>query len=393
MIFFLISYISCANYAILYCGSSTIWNYRHQADIYTIYNQLLNRGFTASNIVLYAYDDISNDYTNPFKGQVFHSTDHKLNVYPGSDACNVRRSSITADACYECISKLPTTKEDYVFIYYNDHGGPGFLGTPENGPSIQADLLSNSFNTAYQSNCYKKCLFIIEACYSGSVAEFITAPDIAIITAANESEPSNPESFDEVIGQYLSNEFTSHFIDLIDENPFFTVGDLYTSLHDLTKLSHAMYYGDESIKSIPISSFIGKTDQPLFSKSRGSFNAIEKVDPSQATEKVLRFHTLYSTTKVKTAARLQLLKNKALKERLEIILEMLVKHLDPLNFDEIMNDKYSSFTKTYFNVLPIFLKKVGTINPDDYERLNVIKALSARHSTDYIIQGINNVIN
>ena len=68
---FLVGLASCAQYAVLYAGSNGFWNYRHQADIFTIYGQLLNRGFTANNIALYAYDDIATDPGNPFTGKVF----------------------------------------------------------------------------------------------------------------------------------------------------------------------------------------------------------------------------------------------------------------------------------------------------------------------------------
>ena len=77
MFFYLAGLAFSAQFAILYAGSCTFRNYRHQADIYTIYNQLLARGFTPENIGLYAYDDIATDPRNPFIGQVFHSIDHK----------------------------------------------------------------------------------------------------------------------------------------------------------------------------------------------------------------------------------------------------------------------------------------------------------------------------
>lgn len=391
MLFLLCCFISSKRFALLYCGSSTIWNYRHQADIYTIYRQLLNHGFNKTNIVLYAYDDIATDYSNPFKGQVFHSDDHKMNVYPGSDAINYRRSTITAQAFYDAISNLPTSSEDYVFIYYINHGGPGFLGTPENGPDILADELAKSFSVAAERNLYKKCLFFIEACYSGSVAQFLTAPNLAIITAANESEQSNPDNYDIILDNYLSNEFSNRVIKLFDQDSSLKVEEAYNTLKKETKLSHVMYYGDDSIKNLSLSTFIGKLDNTTLELSNNE-SVIEPIQPRAATEKILRFHAEKSLAGVRTRARLQLIRNKALSERLEIILEMLVRHLDPLNLDQIMHDTESKFTKTYFSVLPIFMKKVGEINPDDYGRLSVIKALAARHSADYIIQGINNVI-
>lgn len=107
---------SCSQYVLLYAGSNTYTNYRHQADIFTIYHQILARGFDKSQISLYAYDDIATDPSNPFQGQLFHTLDHKTNVYPGSDAINVKGDKVTAQAFTDAISNLPTTSEDYVFI-------------------------------------------------------------------------------------------------------------------------------------------------------------------------------------------------------------------------------------------------------------------------------------
>ena len=77
MFLLLACFSSCSRYAVLFAGSKEFYNYRHQADMYTIYNQLLLRGFTASNIELYAYDDVVNNEENPYPGQVFHTLELK----------------------------------------------------------------------------------------------------------------------------------------------------------------------------------------------------------------------------------------------------------------------------------------------------------------------------
>lgn len=385
MIFYFVGLISCAKYAILYAGSNTWINYRHQADIFTIYNQLLARGFSTSEICLFAYDDIANDYQNPYKGQVFHATDHKVNVYPGSSAITVRGKKVTDEAFYNAISKLPTTSDDYVFIYYDNHGGPGILGTPTD-KEITAEKLSESLNTAASSNLYKQCLFIIEACYSGSIAEVFTAPRLFTITAANNKESSYVAVYDEELGTYLSDEFTNYFIALIDEQPDILVGDLYMTLKQKTALSHVCSYGDESMKSVPLSTFIGKPSK-IIHHNINSAN-LQLVTPREATEKTLTFLSQHEKAFIRSRARLQLLQNKAQTEKLNAVLEMLVQYVDPKNYDTIMNDTDSKITPTYFQILRIFIQKFGKVNPDDYGRFNVLKALAASHTKAEIVQGI-----
>lgn len=53
-----------------------------------------------------------------------------------------------------------------------------------------------------------------------------------------------------------------------------------------------------------------------------------------------------------------------------------------------MNDTESKITPNYFQILRIFTKKFGEINPDDYGRLNIIKALAASNDKSKILEGI-----
>lgn len=385
MFLYLAGFALSAQYAILYAGSNWFYNYRHQADIFTIYNQLLARGFTSSNIALYAYDDIATDPDNVFPGQVFHTLDHKTNVYPGSAAINVKGDGVTAQAFYDSITSVPTSKEDYLFIYYDNHGGPGLLGAPV-GDSIYFDSLSEAFTKASTSGLFKQLLFIIEACYSGSIGDFIKISNMCVITAANADESSYAAVFDEQLGTFLSNEFTNIFIDLIDENPSISIGELFTSLQEQTKQSHVCYFGDESMKSIPLSTFIGKPNK--LTSHNYNAKSILMAKPAEATEKTLAFLSEHSKASIRARARLQLLRMRTQTMKLNSALDLLVKYVDPKNYEKIMNDTQAKVTPQYLYVLRVFLNKIGEINPDDFGRLNVIKALAATNSKEDIIQGI-----
>lgn len=390
MLFYLVELAFSAQFAVLYAGSGTFRNYRHQADIYTIYNQLLARGFTPKNIGLYAFDDIATDPRNPFIGQVFHSIDHKINVYPGSDAINFKGADVTPEAFYDSITKLPTTSNDYVFIYYDNHGGAGILGTPDIYKDIMADQLAECFNKASASNLYKKCLFFIEACYSGSTGKLLTAPNLATITASMYNESSYSAIYDEQIGTYISNVFTNNFITYIDQEPSSTVGELYEYLQKNTERSHTCYFGDESIQSISLSNFIG-TPNKIIAQPVNNAN-IRAVKPSEATEITLKFLSNHEKASIRAQARIELLRLKAQTEKLEAVLEMLVRYVDPKNYDKIMNSKEQNITKNYFEVLRIFREKFGEINPDDLGKLNVLVSLASMHTKAEIVQGIYAVI-
>lgn len=390
MFLFFASLSLSARYALLYAGSQWFFNYRHQADIYTIYNQLLNRGFTTANIAMYAYDDIATIQDNPYPGQVFHTLDHKTNVYPGSAAINVKGDDVNAEALFKGIRNLPTTNDDYVLVYYDNHGGPGTLGVPV-GDQIYVDDLYLAFQDASKSKLYKKLLFIIEACYSGTIGKFLNVENMAIITAANEEESSYAATYDEELGTFLSDEFSNAFIALIDESPSISIGELFTTLQKQTTDSHVCYYGDESFKSLPISTFIGTPSKITYNNNMPSSMGL-KANPADATEKTLAFLSQHPKAAIRAKARLQILKNKALTLKLETALDILVKYVDPKNYEFIMKDTKAKITPNYLHVLRVFSQKIGEINPDDYGRFNVIKALAEMHSKEEIIQGIYAVL-
>ena len=269
----------------------------------------------------------------------------------------------------------------------------GLLGTPDY-KYIYADKLAQVFLNASQHNLYKQALFLVEACYSASVAEVIAkdTPNLAVITAANAKESSYAAVYDSELGVHLSNEFSNIFIEIIDEDPTMTVGDLYTKLQNLTEQSHVCYFGDESIQKVPLSTFIGIPNKIIPHETIKT--RTKPVTPREATEKTLLFFSEHSKPSIRAISRLKLLKIKYQREKLKTILEMLVKYVDEKKYDQIMNnnDDDSELTENYFKVVIVFTDRYGFINPDDYDLLNVFKPLSALHTKAEIVQGIFAVI-
>lgn len=248
MISFFIPFAVCERFAVLAAGSQDFFNYRHQADIYTIYSKLIERGYKESNIIMLAYDDMAQHKHNPFKGQIFHTVDHKQNVYPGSEKINYKLHDVSPDNFVRLLSTgLKSTTEDDLFIYFDDHGDYGFLCFPEDVPLLGRDC-AKALAQMEQNGKYKRCLFGIEACFSGSVAEMFTNRNMVTITAANDEESSFAAVWDDSMTNYLSNEFTNNWIDEMDKNPSQTLGEFYETIKENTKNSHALFFGDNSMK-------------------------------------------------------------------------------------------------------------------------------------------------
>lgn len=60
------------HWAVLIASSNTYLNYRHQADVCHAYQLLVANHFSPENIIVFAFDDVANDKSNPFPGQLFN---------------------------------------------------------------------------------------------------------------------------------------------------------------------------------------------------------------------------------------------------------------------------------------------------------------------------------
>ena len=287
--FSLQNYNSGENWAILACGSSGYLNYRHQADVFHVYQSLIKRGFSKEHIILFAYNDIAYNPKNPFPGEIYNRPDGP-NVYEGVkiDYSNYNvnpktyLSVLKGDTQNGKLKKvLNSTSNDNIFMYFSDHGIAGAILFPNN-QFLYADELEETFKFMKNKKMYKNIVFYLESCYSGSIFNNINSDlNVYSLTAASPSE----ESFatycypqDIVKGKEmhtcLSNEFTSNWLDDSDNrinfNEIFSKNDnnindnlnenysnheQYIYVKKMTKNSHVQEYGNLSIGDLPITYF------------------------------------------------------------------------------------------------------------------------------------------
>jgi legumain len=379
-------------YVILYAGSNTWSNYRHQADIYTFYTILTQQnGLDPSQIVLAAYDDLATSTQNPYSGKIFHATDHKVNVFPGSAAINYRQKTVTADLFYQLASTLPTTSEDYVFVYYDDHGDDNILGVPDgNGDYIYGDKLAAAFKTSASAGVYKALLFGVEACYAGTTGEQLPTTNFATLTASNAEESSYAAVYDSQLSTYLSNEFTNYWLAELTNSPTETVGELFDNVKALTQESHATWYGDQSLRALPISLFVGSPKGNLLKYTVPE--GIRKVSPKVAAEEALAAMSESRKPEVRARARIAKLDAEYLTQRLEIVLDEIVRAVDIKNYLRVQKPIPGKTPESFYEVQRHFLAKFGRYNLNDAGRMVVLKNLCRTHTASEIIAAIDGIL-
>ncbi|RUS88832.1 hypothetical protein EGW08_003377 [Elysia chlorotica] len=129
------------NWVLLIAGSNGYGNYRHQADVCHAYQIAHANGIPDEQIVVMMYDDIANNEYNPVQGNIINRPGGP-NVYPGvpkdytGDDVNAETFLAVLQGNKEKVKSLLGGREgkviesgpdDYVFVNFADHGGPGIL--------------------------------------------------------------------------------------------------------------------------------------------------------------------------------------------------------------------------------------------------------------------------
>ncbi len=238
------------NWALLVATSKGWSNYRHQADVLAIYQQLKKSGYPDDHIVLIMEDDLATAPTNPEPGVVRISRDGE-NVRSGA-VIDYKLSELTAQDFLSILSGEKSDRihdvieagcNDNVFVYWCGHGVPGGMCWNDDDYGMTGDVLAASLSRMYAEGRYRKLLMMVEACFSGGVMESCEGiPRVLAITAADGEETSKADVFNADLNVWMSNRFTSTFIGQITENPAVSMRDLYYRLFINTVGSHVMVY-------------------------------------------------------------------------------------------------------------------------------------------------------
>jgi len=227
-------------------ATSTGWdNYRHQADALDIYRMLKNAGYPDDHIVLITEDDLARNPENPHPG-VVHVLPDGENLYQGV-VNDYKISQLTPEDLGNILSGTVTertpevvhgSKNTNVLFFWSGHGLDDNLMAWADD-SVTSGQIRSMLEGAQEN--YRKLLFVMESCYSGSVGEYCTGfPGLLTLTACSPGEKSHADVLEGPT--YLSNAFTRVFREEVEKDPDISIYDLYTELARHTTASHAMMY-------------------------------------------------------------------------------------------------------------------------------------------------------
>uniref|UniRef100_A0A1B6H275 legumain n=1 Tax=Cuerna arida TaxID=1464854 RepID=A0A1B6H275_9HEMI len=347
-------------WAVLVAGSNTYDNYRHQADICHAYQIFHRHGVPDSNIIVMMYDDIANNPDNPKKGKIFNKPGGP-NVYGPKavpkdytgDAVTPKNFVHVLTGNHEAVKGVGSGKvlksgpNDHVFVNFVDHGAPGLIGFPND--VMHADDLIQALKTMNKQKMYKKLVFYMEACESGSMFDKLLPKNIEIYatTAANPHESSYACYWSDELSTYLGDEYSISWMedtDAEEKHKTFSSETLlkqYNNVVNRVKDSHPSMYGETIIDKDHVQDFLGKSKQKVtfYSESSSELEPITDAVPSRdvALHVLTKKIALAETADQKEE--LQKKKDYLIKGRKDVdqIFSRILSHVTNLEIDEIKN--------------------------------------------------------
>ncbi|XP_053553516.1 legumain [Bombina bombina] len=255
------------HWVVLVAGSNGWYNYRHQADLCHAYQIVKRNGIPDEQIVVMMFDDIADNEENPTKGIIINrpnGTDVYAGVPKDYTGENVTPKNFLAvlkgDA--EAVKGKGSGKvihsgpDDHVFVYFTDHGAPGLLAFP--GDDLHAKQLNETIQYMSDNQKYKKMVFYIEACESGSMMNHLPNNiNVYATTAANAHESSYACYYDEKRDTYLGDLYSVSWMEDSDAEDLNkeTIHKQFVLVKKHTNTSHVMQYGNRTISQMKVSQF------------------------------------------------------------------------------------------------------------------------------------------
>ena len=245
------------NWALLVAGSQGWSNYRHQADILSIYQLLKNNGFSDDRIILIMEDDLAYHVKNRAPGKIRVDPegdnlytnvvrDYKLSELTSNDFSTILKGEKSS----KCPIVLESGAGDNVFMFWSGHGETNRLLWGESHDFGSEDLFE-ALSSMSENDRFRKMLISIETCFSGSIAERSEGiPGVLFYTASNPYETSKASLYNDDLGIWMTNSFTRTFREKVYKNPEITLKDLYLNLFKNTLGSHVKVYNEACFGSV-----------------------------------------------------------------------------------------------------------------------------------------------
>lgn len=230
------------NWAVLVSTSRFWFNYRHMANVLSMYRTVRRLGIPDSQIILMLSDDVACNSRNLFPGSVFNNKDHAIDLYGESVEVDYRGYEVTVENFIRLLTdrwtedqpkskRLQTDENSNIFIYLTGHGGDDFLKF-QDAEEIASEDIADAFAQMYEKKRYNEIFFMIDTCQANTMYSKFYSPNVLAVGSSELDESSYSHHSDVEIGVAVIDRFTYYsleFLEQIDKTSNLTLKDLFDS--------------------------------------------------------------------------------------------------------------------------------------------------------------------
>lgn len=153
-----------SNWAVLVSTSRFWFNYRHLANVLSLYRTVKRLGIPDSQIILMLPDDMACNPRNAFPGSVYNNADRALDLYGDNIEVDYRGYEVTVENFIRLMTdrvgediprskRLMTDERSNILVYMTGHGGNEFLKF-QDAEEISAFDLADAFGQMWEKKRY-----------------------------------------------------------------------------------------------------------------------------------------------------------------------------------------------------------------------------------------------
>lgn len=261
------------NWAVLVSTSRFWFNYRHMANVLSMYRTIKRLGIPDSQIIMMLSDDVSCNPRNVFPGTVFNNNNRAIDLYGDNIEVDYRGYEVTVENFIRLLTdrwdpdtprskRLLTDSQSNIFIYMTGHGGNEFLKF-QDAEEIGAVDIADAFEQMWEKKRYNEIFFMIDTCQANTMYSKFYSPNVLAVGSSAIEENSYSHHADLDVGVAVIDRFTYYnleFLEKINKTSRLTMKDLFDSYDPADIHSHAGIRSDlfkDPLDKVLITDFFG----------------------------------------------------------------------------------------------------------------------------------------
>ncbi|KAA8623453.1 GPI8 Glycosylphosphatidylinositol transamidase GPIT subunit GPI8 [Pyrenophora tritici-repentis] len=254
-----------SNWAVLVSTSRFWFNYRHLANVLSLYRTVKRLGIPDSQIILMLPDDMACNPRNAFPGTVYNNADRALDLYGDNIEVDYRGYEVTVENFIRLMTdrvgedmprskRLMTDERSNILVYMTGHGGNEFLKF-QDAEEISAFDLADAFGQMWEKKRYHEILFMIDTCQANTMYSKFYSPNILATGSSEIDQSSYSHHADNDVGVAVIDRYTYYNLEFLenqvkDPTSKLTMGDLFDSydeekIHSRPGIRYDLFRGGE----------------------------------------------------------------------------------------------------------------------------------------------------